>query len=494
MSGQNDTAPSAERVDDLLGGPAVLLIGDEWVDAESGATFPTTNPATEETLAEVAEAGDADVERAVGTARKAFEAASWRDTSPADRAVLLRRFAELIARDADDLARLETLDSGMTLPTAEAMIAGAIETVLHFAGAAHTIHGVTPQSGGDAFNYSLRDPVGVVASIVPWNAPITNAVWKLSPALAAGNTVILKPAELTPLTALRLGRLVLEAGFPPGVVNVLPGMGEGAGSALAAHPGVDKVSFTGSTEVGKLILAVSGSTLKHVSLELGGKTPNIVFADANLEAALPVAVAAFTSLSGQICTAGSRLFVQRAIHDEFAARLSAAVGSLTVGDPTAAGTDVGPLISAGQRDRVAAYLATGKEAGATASAGGAVIEGRGFFVEPTVFTGVENSMRIAREEIFGPVVSVIPFDDEEEAVRLANETDYGLAAALWTRDLGRAHRLARRLEAGTVWVNKWGSLDPTMPFGGYKQSGLGREFGLDWYQAYTENKAVYIAV
>ena len=489
-----DTRPAADpRAGAALSVPPKLFIGSQWVDARSGKTFDTVNPTDETVLAAVAEADEADVDLAVRAARKAFEG-PWGRTSPAERAAVLRRWAALIEQHAEELVQLEVLDSGMTRPTASGMVAGGVETILHFAGAAQAIHGNSPQTGASMLHYSLRDPVGVVASIIPWNAPITNAIWKLSPALAAGNTVVLKPAELTPLTALRLVDLLVQAGLPDGVVNVLPGFGHTAGAQLARHPGVDKVSFTGSTEVGKLILEASAGNLKHVSLELGGKSPNIVFDDADLSLAIPTAVAAFTTLGGQICTAGSRLFVQRGIHDEVVAAVTAAVSGLVVGDPLDPATNVGPLVSGEQRDRVARYLAWGREDDARAAAGGSVVDGPGYFVNPTVFTGVDNSMRIAREEIFGPVVSVIPFDDEDSALAMANDTQYGLAAALWTTDLGRAHRMARRLQTGTVWVNTWGGLDPTMPFGGYKQSGVGREFGLDWYHAYTENKAVYISL
>jgi acyl-CoA reductase-like NAD-dependent aldehyde dehydrogenase len=488
------TIGAGRGLDGILPVPPKLLIGSEWVEARSGRTFETVNPATAEVVATVAEGDAPDVDLAVQAARRAFESGPWGRTSPAERAALLRRWAELIGRDRDDLARLEVLDSGMTLQTARGMIAGGVETILHFAGAAQSIHGVTPQTGARAMNYSLRDPVGVVASIVPWNAPITNAIWKLSPALAAGNTVVLKPAELTPLTALKLAELLIEAGLPEGAVNVVPGFGHTAGARLAEHPDVDKVSFTGSTEVGKLILQASAGNLKHVSLELGGKSPNIVFDDADLDLAVPTAVAAFTTLTGQICTAGSRLFVQRAIHDEFVAAVTKLVSALVVGDPLDERTNVGPLVSEEQRDRVARYLVLGREAGAVPAVGGSVLDRRGYFVAPTVFTGVSNGMQIAQEEIFGPVVSVIPFDEEDDALALANDTRYGLASALWTRDLGRAHRMARRLQAGTVWVNTWGGLDPTLPFGGYKESGVGREFGPDWHHAYTENKAVYISL
>jgi acyl-CoA reductase-like NAD-dependent aldehyde dehydrogenase len=488
------TTDAGRDLDGILPVLPRLLIGSEWVEARSGQTFETVDPATAKVVATVAEGDAVDVDLAVQAARRAFESGPWGRTSPAGRAALLRRWAELIGRDRDDLARLEVLDSGMTLPMARGMIAGGVETILHFAGAVQSIHGVAPQTGAGAMNYSLRDPVGVVASIIPWNAPITNAIWKLSPALAAGNTVVLKPAELTPLTALKLAELLIEAGLPEGAVNVVPGFGHTAGARLAEHPDVDKVSFTGSTEVGKLILQASAGNLKHVSLELGGKSPNIVFDDADLDLAVPTAVAAFTTLTGQICTAGSRLFVQRAIHDEFVAAVTKLVSALVVGDPLDEGTNVGPLVSEEQRDRVARYLALGREAGAVPTIGGSVLDGPGYFVAPTVFTGVSNGMQIAREEIFGPVVSVIPFDDEDDALALANDTRYGLASALWTRDLGRAHRMARRLQAGTVWVNSWGGLDPTLPFGGYKESGAGREFGPDWYHAYTENKAVYISL
>ncbi|WP_026197829.1 aldehyde dehydrogenase family protein [Sciscionella marina] len=493
MSTKSDDLAAESTVDVIAPRPR-LLINNEYVDAKSRKTFATYNPATGRLVADVAEAGPADVDLAVAAARQAYESGHWGRASPAERGMFLRRFAALIEANVDHLAHLETLDSGMTIHTARGMIAGSIDTLLHFAGAASAIHGMTPQSGANALHYSLREPVGVVGSIVPWNAPITNAIWKLGPALAAGNTIILKPAELTPLTALRLGELLLEADMPPGVVNILPGYGIGAGDSLANHRGIDKVSFTGSTEVGKSILRASAGDLKHVSLELGGKTPLVVFADADLASAVSTAVAAFTTLSGQICTAGSRLLVQRGIYDEFVDRLAAKVESLVVGDPLGDSTDVGPLVSSGQRDRVVSYLASGRETGAITVAGGDAIPGNGYFVAPTVFTGVKNTMRVAREEIFGPVVSVIPFDDDNDAVALANDTPYGLAASLWTQNLSRAHRITRQLKSGTVWVNTWGGLDPTMPFGGYKQSGIGREFGLDWYYAYTENKAVYVSL
>jgi acyl-CoA reductase-like NAD-dependent aldehyde dehydrogenase len=392
----------------------------------------------------------------------------------------------------EEIIQLETIDNGMPISTARVLVPMAIQALHFFAGAAATISGHTLASGSNQFNYSLREPVGVVGSIIPWNGPMLMASWKLGPALAGGNTLILKPAEETPLAALRLAELAIEAGVPPGVINVLTGFGPGAGSSIAEHPGVDKVSFTGSVEVGKKILEASKGNLKRLTLELGGKSPNIVFPDADLATALPASVMSFTFNSGQVCAAGTRLFVQRDFKDEFVSRLAEYTTSLKVGDPMDETTAMGPVVSKKQFDRVRGYLAVGKDEGAQTRAGGAAMGRAGYFVEPTVFDNVTNSMRIAREEIFGPVVSVIPFNDEDDAILQSNDTHYGLAATVWTRDVSRAHTIARRIKAGTVWVNAPMSFDPSMPFGGYKQSGYGRDLGLDWYHHYTQEKAVFV--
>jgi acyl-CoA reductase-like NAD-dependent aldehyde dehydrogenase len=472
----------------------VLLINNEWVPAKSGKTFETINPSTEQVLGLAAEADKADIDEAVKAARAAFTSGPWSKTSPHDRARILRRFAGIIEDHADELAELETLDNGMTVATAAAFNALAVECLYFYAGSATLVSGDTMPSAPSSFNYVLREPVGVCGAIIPWNGPIINALWKIGPALAAGNTLILKPAEQTPLTALRIGELALEADLPPGVLNIVTGFGPGAGSSIAEHPGIDKVAFTGSTEVGKLVLQASIGNLKRVTLECGGKSPNIIFPDADIEQALPVSLAGFSTLSGQVCVAGTRLFVQRDFKDEFVERLATYTAGIKVGDPLDPETTMGPLTSQEQFERVQGYLASGKSEGATARIGGDMIEGSGYYVQPTIFDDVSNSMKIAREEIFGPVVSIIPFSDEYDAVFQGNDTTYGLAAAVWTKDVSRAHTVARQLKAGTVWINSYMAFDATMPFGGYKQSGIGREMGPDWYHHYTEEKAVFVSL
>lgn len=469
-----------------------LLIDGAWVAPRSGASFDTVDPTTEENLASVA-AGDAsDVDAAVRAARRAFEEGPWPQMGPEVRARHLRRFADLVESNGAVLAELDTLDNGMTLATAQALVTRAVESLHFYAGAANLVTGDTIPAPGGLFHYSLREPLGVCAGIVPWNGPALLACQKIGPALACGNTLILKPAEQTPLTALRLGELALDAGFPPGVLNVVTGLGDTAGSALTTHPDVDKIGFTGSPEVGKKIIAASAGNLKRLTLELGGKSPNIVFPDADMEKAVATALRGFSMLSGQICVAGTRLFVQRDAKDEFVERLAEHAASITVGDPMDPATTMGPLISREQHDRVTGYLDVGREEGATTRFGGEHWSGPGYFVTPTIFDGVDNSMRIAQEEIFGPVVSVIPFTDEHDAVLQGNDTTYGLAAAVWTTDLSRAHTVAKRLRAGTVWVNTYGATLPTMPFGGYKQSGIGNDRGPHWYEQYTQQKAVYV--
>ncbi|MHC9296521.1 aldehyde dehydrogenase family protein [Mycobacterium sp. LTG2003] len=469
-----------------------LLIDNSWVPARTGRTFETVNPTDETVLGYAAEAEAADVDDAVKAARAAFDDGPWSRMGPSERAQLLRRFADLIEADADRLAELETLDNGMTIATARALLKLGIESLHFFAGSANLVSGHTMPSHPTSFNYVLREPVGVVGAIIPWNGPIISALWKIGPALAAGNTLVLKPAEQTPLTASRLGELALEAGLPAGVLNILTGFGPGAGSSIARHHGIDKVAFTGSVETGRLVLRASEGNLKRVLLELGGKSPNVIFPDADLEQALPAALAGFCMLSGQACAAGTRVLVQRDFKDEFVDKLSAYAAAVIVGDPLDPETTVGPLASKEQFDRVRGYLEVGRSEGATPKFGGTVRSGRGYFVDPTVFDDVDSSMRIAREEIFGPVVAVIPFTDEHDAVVRANDTTYGLAAAVWTNDVTRAHTMARRLRAGTVWINTFLALNPNMPFGGYKQSGIGRELGPNWFHEYTEEKSVIL--
>jgi acyl-CoA reductase-like NAD-dependent aldehyde dehydrogenase len=400
--------------------------------------------------------------------------------------------ADLIEKHADELGTLESLNNGMAISLAKGMASGAADTFRYYAGWATKIYGETNPSDPSTFNYTLREPVGVCGQIIPWNGPIAMFAWKIAPALACGNVSIIKPAEQTPLTALRRGELLLEAGLPEGVVNIITGFGETAGASIAEHPDIDKVAFTGSTEVGKLILKASAGNLKRVSLELGGKSPNIVFADANMEQCVPTSLFGFTMLSGQVCCAGTRVFVQRDFHDEFVDKLTKQAAQAKTGDPLDPKTMIGPLVSKEQFERVKGYLDIGKKEGAEQKLGGDVRGGKGYFVDPTIFTNVKNDMRIAREEIFGPVASVIPFKDVNDAVLQGNDTTYGLAAAVWTNDVSRAHKVARALKSGTVWVNCYNNIDPISPFGGYKQSGIGRELGKHSIELYTQIKSVYV--
>src|SRR5579863_2455305 len=477
----------------FLRGPKQLLIGGKWRPAKSGKTFETVNPANEEVLALIAEGDKADVDEAVKAARKAFDEGAWPAMGPHQRARLMFKIAELIDEHAEELAELETLDNGKPLTFARAFdVPAAAETFRYYGGWVTKLYGETNPSDPAFFNYTLREPVGVCGQIIPWNFPLLMAAWKLGPALACGNTVILKPAEQTPLTALRLGELITEAGIPKGVVNIITGMGPGAGSSIAEHPNVDKVAFTGSTEVGKIILKASAGNLKKVSLELGGKAPNIIFPDADLSQAVPTSMMGVYFNSGQVCCAGTRIFVQRDKYDEVVDQLTAFSKSVTAGDPFNQGTMMGPVVSQEQFERVKGYLAVGKKEGAKVSSGGETPAGKGYFVQPTLFSGVNNDMRIAREEIFGPVASAIPFKDENDAVFQGNDTEYGLSAAVWTRDISRAHKVARSLKAGTVWVNCYNQLDPISPFGGYKQSGFGRELGKYAIDLYTQIKSVWM--
>ncbi|HUE84176.1 MAG TPA: aldehyde dehydrogenase family protein [Pyrinomonadaceae bacterium] len=474
-----------------------LFIDGEWVDAVSGKTFTTPNPATGQTLAEVAEADKADIDKAVVAARRAYEG-KWSKLSARDRGRLLYKLSQLIEANAARLASLETADNGK--PIRESLyvdLPQVAENFEYFAGWATKIEGETIPVPGRMFNYTLREPVGVCGQIIPWNFPLLMAAWKLAPALAAGNTVVLKPAEQTPVTAMELGKLIQEAGFPPGVVNIVPGYGEKAGAALASHAGIDKVAFTGSTEVGKLIARAAAENLTKVSLELGGKAPNVVFADADLEQAVNGAMMGIFYGQGQVCCAGSRLFVEDKIKDEFLAKLQERSRGIKVGDPMDKGTQMGPQVSSEQLDRIRGYVAIGQSEGATLLTGGEPpsLEGNlqnGFFFQPTIFSEVKNQMRVAQEEIFGPVVSVITFSDEDDLIRQANETIYGLSAGIWTRDITRAHRFAKEVKAGVVWINTFNMFSPSSPFGGYKQSGYGREMGKHALELYTQVKSVWV--
>src|SRR5216684_2024353 len=481
---------------DFLKKPKRLLIGGKWVAAKSGKTFETVNPANEEVLALIAEGDKADVDEAVKAARKASDEGRWPSMGPHERARLMFKIAELIDAHADELAELETLDNGKPLTFSRGFdIPASAETFRYYGGWVTKIYGETNPSDPAFFNYTLREPVGVCGQIIPWNFPLLMAAWKLGPALACGNVVILKPAEQTPLTALRLGELILEAGLPENVVQIVTGFGPGAGSSIAEHPDIDKVAFTGSTEVGKLILQASTGNLKRVSLELGGKSPNIVFPDADMPSAVFGSALGIFMNQGQVCCAGSRVFVQESVYDEFTDSLTQMAKGLTLGNPLDPNTRMGPLVSKEQHDRVKGYLKAGKAEGAKAKTGGEPgKQESGYFVEPTVFTGVNNQMKIAREEIFGPVASAIKFKDENDVVAQGNDTTYGLAAAVWTKDINRALGIARKLKAGTVWINTYGMIDPMSPFGGYKQSGFGRELGKYAIDLYTQIKSVYAKI
>jgi aldehyde dehydrogenase (NAD+) len=471
-----------------------LLINNRWIPSESGKTFATINPSTGEEICEIAEADAADVQKAVKAARTAFDRGPWRKTLASERGRLLYRLADLIEKHADELACLESLDNGKPVSVAKAVdVAATVGCFRYFAGWADKIHGKTIPIDGDYFCYTRHEPVGVVGQIIPWNFPMLMLAWKLAPALATGNTVVMKPAEQTPLTALRIGELIVEAGFPEGVVNLLPGFGPTAGAAIARHMDVDKVAFTGSTEVGHLIMeAAAKSNLKRVTLELGGKSPNIVFADTDLDDAVEGAHFGLFFNHGQCCCAGSRVFVEEKIYDQFVEKSGVRARSRTVGDPFDPKTEQGPQVDQSQFDKVMGYIESGRSEGAKLVCGGDRVGDRGYFIQPTVFAEVQDDMKIAREEIFGPVMSVIPFKSVDEVVERANRTDYGLAAAVWTRDIKKAHAIADSIRAGTVWVNCYNVLDTRAPFGGFKQSGIGRELGEYGLQQYTEVKTVTV--
>ncbi|MEA2453776.1 MAG: betaine-aldehyde dehydrogenase [Thermoleophilaceae bacterium] len=478
--------------------PPLLFVRGEWCDAADGGRFEVLNPATEERIAEVAAATPEDVDRAVQAARAQVDGGEWSRLSGAERGRILTRAADLIERDLETLAALEALEVGKPIHEPRTSdIPNAAETFRHFAGWADKIHGrqipVPDWRGRARLSYTRREPIGVVGAITPWNAPTMIASWKLAPALAAGCAVVLKPAPDAPLAALHLASLLAESGLPPGVLNVVPGWGKVAGEALVRHPGVDKVSFTGSPEVGRRIAMLAGENLKAVGLELGGKSPQIVFADADIEAALPIAARGIFANQGEICAAATRVIVDSRIKDDVAAGLVEAARNIQVGDPFELGTTMGPLINEGQLERVMGYVRAGLEDGAELLVGGQRLDRRGYFVEPTVFLGT-NDQRIAQEEIFGPVGTVITFDDPDEAIRRANDTPYGLSAVVWTRDLSRAHDTAARLRSGAVWVNATGPPDPRLPWGGVKTSGVGRELGMAGIEANTQEKVVSIVL
>jgi len=485
------------NVEEFIATPRQLFINGQWSDAASGKTFDTPDPATGETLARVAEGDAEDINRAVKAARKAFEEGPWSRMTPSERGRIVWRIGDLILEHTDELAQLESLDNGKPFVVAQAADVPLAADLFHYmAGWATKIEGnsidisVPYMPGANFHAYTRREAIGVVGQIIPWNFPLLMAAWKLGPALAAGCTVVLKPAEQTPLTALRLAELIAEAGVPEGVINVVPGFGETAGAALAAHEDVDKVAFTGSTEVGKLIVQAAGATnLKKLTLELGGKSPNIVFDDADPAAVEGAANAIFFN-HGQCCVAGSRLFVHQSRFDEVVDGVSEIAKSIKLGsglDPT---TQMGPLVSAEQLSRVTGYLDSGRSDGATAVTGGGRFGDKGYFVEPTVLTNTTPDMKVVREEIFGPVVVAAPFSDLDEIAAVANDTEYGLGAGIWTRDIGRAHAMAKKLRAGTVWINCYNVFDASLPFGGYKQSGWGREMGHEVLNNYTEVKSV----
>ncbi|HEY3279245.1 MAG TPA: aldehyde dehydrogenase family protein [Gemmatimonadales bacterium] len=471
-----------------------LFVANEWRAAGSGKRFPVVNPATEEVLAEVAAGDAADVDAAVAAAKACFESAAWRDLSARKRGRMLYKAADLLEARLDEFAKLETAQNGKTLFESKIELTMTVNTLRYYAGWADKIVGDTLPVEGPFLTYTLREPIGVVGAIVPWNFPLNIASWKIAPALAAGCTMILKPASETPLTALLFAELVLEAGFPPGAFNVVSGGGSTAGAALVRHPDVDKIAFTGSTEVGRQIMKLAADTNKRVTLELGGKSPNVIFADADLKAAVRGAQTGIFYGKGEVCAAGSRLLVEKAVHELVVSQLAEGAKKLVPGDPLDKNTRLGALVSKKQQETVLSYIKKGVDEGAQLVAGGKAVKpnGKGYFVEATVFDGVRPEMTIAREEIFGPVLAVLTFDDFEQGVRLANETMYGLAAGIWTKDIQKAHRAAKAIRAGTVWINSYNFYDSGAPFGGFKASGFGRDLGREALDGYLETKTVWV--
>jgi acyl-CoA reductase-like NAD-dependent aldehyde dehydrogenase len=470
----------------------LLFINGETAEPADGELRDLTEPATGDPLGKVALAGERDVDRAVEAARAALDG-DWGKTPPTERSRLLHALADAIVANRKELAELETRNVGKAISSTKAEVNGAVENFRFFASAIASIAGRSNPIGGSLLFYSLKEPVGVAGQIIPWNYPLLMSTWKLSPALAAGCSVVLKPDEATPLTALRLAELATEVGFPPGTINIVPGGGPTTGAYLVGHPGVDKVAFTGSTATGAEVMRLASNGIKRLTLELGGKSPNLVFADANLEDAIPSSVWSIYYAAGQSCEARSRVLVERPLYDEFVSRFSDAAGSLRVGDPLEAETQVGSLVSQAHRDRVHGFVEKGREEGAEVVIGGEPTNGNGAFYPPTVIAKVDNSMTVAQEEIFGPVVTVIPFEDEKDAIKIANDVRYGLMATVWTGDPAKGHRLARRIKAGTVGINMPYTAFPGIPFGGYKQSGFGRELGLDTLELYLETKSVIVS-
>ncbi|MEH7307982.1 aldehyde dehydrogenase family protein [Neobacillus drentensis] len=489
------TAGLKEKVEKFLTGKKNLYINGEFVESQSQKTFDTYNPATGEVLACVFEAGPADIDLAVKAARKAFDEGPWSKMSASSRSRLMYKLADLMEENSEELAQLETLDNGKPIrETTNADIPLAVEHMRYYAGWCTKIVGQTIPVNGPFLNYTRHEAVGVVGQIIPWNFPLLMAMWKLGAALATGCTVVLKPAEQTPLSALYLAELIQEAGFPAGVVNIVPGFGETAGQPLVDHPLVDKIAFTGSTEVGKLIMANASKTLKRVTLELGGKSPNIILPDADLTKAIPGALNGVMFNQGQVCCAGSRVFIQKKQFDNVVADMASHAKKIKQGAGIHADTEIGPLVSAEQQNRVLGFIEKGLNEGAQLVAGGDRPQEQGYFVSPTIFADVRDEMTIAKEEIFGPVISAMPYDDLDELINRANNSEYGLAAGVWTRDIANGHYIANKLRAGTVWVNCYNAFDAASPFGGYKQSGIGREMGSYALENYTEVKSVWIAM
>jgi acyl-CoA reductase-like NAD-dependent aldehyde dehydrogenase len=474
-----------------------LFINGTFVDAKSGETFSTSNPATEEKIADVASAGIEDVDAAVKAARAQMEPGSeWQKMKPRDRAKVMWRIADMLTARAEEIGRIETIDNGKPIFESQYVdTPAAAECLYYFAGWSGKVAGETLPVAENAFTYTLREPVGVVGAITPWNFPLMLAVWKIAPALACGNTVVIKPASNTSLSLLKFAEYAKECGLPPGVLNVIPGRGSVVGNAMVDHPGVDAIAFTGSTEVGRQLMARAAKTLKKVSLELGGKSPNIVFADADLDAAAKGALNAIFYGKGEVCAAGSRLLVEEAAHDELVEKVCDRAAKMTAGDPLHPKTRLGAIVSKDQMETVLSYIEAGKSEGAKLVCGGERADigtGKGYFVKPTIFDDVDPDMRISREEIFGPVLATIRFKDAADAVAKGNATVYGLAAAVWTRDVSKAHRIARAIKAGTVWVNTYNLYDPALPFGGFKESGFGRDQGRDALEKYTQTKSVWV--
>jgi aldehyde dehydrogenase (NAD+) len=478
----------------VTGVPKGILIGGEWAGASDGSTFASIDPASEQPIAEIARGGASEIDAAVDAARDALNHGLWPAMSGAERGRLLRKLADIVRKRFDEIAIIETIDAGKPLSATKRMdIPAAIDCLEYYAGWADKISGEVAPVRLDALTVVKRVPVGVVGVIVPWNFPLMNAIWKIAPALACGCTVVLKPAELTPLSALWLGRAALEAGFPAGALNIVPGFGSEAGAALASHHGIDKIAFTGSPATGRFIMRAAAERITRISLELGGKSPSVVFADADIDAAVRQTASGAFFNAGQVCSAATRVIVHESIHDAFVDRMIKRAAGLRMGEPLDAGTSFGPVISKTQMERVLNYIDIGRSEGATLAIGGERSGGRGFYVQPTILAGVTGAMKVAREEIFGPVLSILRFTTESDAIALANGTDYSLAAAVWTENINRAHRVSDRLNAGTVWVNTYGPTDTRLPWGGLGgESGIGRDLGRGAIENYTEQKTVWV--